>query len=64
MDIGEVIGQLQAIKKVYAGIMPQSQFSNTIARIKAGICKDKTKVEFLAKFGYFKKTEEWEKKIK
>ena len=64
MEISEIIDELTSERKAYAGIMSQSTFSNIVTRIKAGICKEKTKEEFLKKFGYVKveSVEKWAKK--
>lgn len=65
MDLKEAIEEIKARVKPYAQVgMPQSTFVNTVRNIHAGLAKQSTIDEFMAKFGYVKvKTQEqWQKK--
>lgn len=65
MDLKEAIQEIKGRVKPYAQIaMPQSTFVNTVRNINAGLAKQNTIDEFMAKFGYekIKTKEQWEKK--
>lgn len=65
MTVTEAISEIKSRNKPYAQVgMPQSTFVNTIRNIQAGLAKQNTIIEFMAKFEYtcIKSEEQWVKK--
>lgn len=55
MNEQDVIQELRSLVKPYEYVkMPQSQFSNTIIRLEAGLLKPKTITDFFKQFGFEK----------
>lgn len=61
MTIKEVCSDLRTQTKPYISKMSQSNYSNTLRHIEAGLSKQSTIDSFFSKFGYNGSFNEWTK---
>ena len=65
MNLNDALNEIQSRTKAYEQLTPpmlQGTFSNTVKSIRHGFAKPKTIEQFMAKFGYTKSVEQWEKR--